>query len=131
MRTAVTRPVLWPREQPASPARRCVRRAGGVHENSDARYGGTRRPPDGRRRRHRPPHPEVFATSTTRQPCHQPPGRVQLAGGRVEEGSTLHWLNDELWILGPTENFRIMRGTDGDWRFYTDGGDVPRELRGN
>src|SRR5699024_2243591 len=78
MRTAVTRPVLWPREQPASPARRCVRRAGGVHENSDARYGGTRRPPDGRRRRHRPPHPEVFATSTTRQPCHQPPGRVQL-----------------------------------------------------
>src|SRR5699024_9489369 len=79
MRTAVTRPVLWPREQPASPARRCVRRAGGVHENSDARYGGTRRPPDGRRRRHRPPHPEVFATSTTRQPCHQPPGRVQLA----------------------------------------------------
>lgn len=56
---------------------------------------------------------------------------AELAGGRVEEGSTLHWVNDELWILGPTENFRIMRGTDGDWRFYTDGGDVPRELRGN
>src|SRR5699024_7605102 len=95
MRTAVTRPVLWPREQPASPARRCVRRAGGVHENSDARYGGTRRPPDGRRRRHRPPHPEVFATSTTRQPCHQPPGRVHLARASTDTRETFPPEQDE------------------------------------
>ena len=27
----------------------------------------------------------------------------ELASGRVESGSTLHWYNDELWIVGAAE----------------------------
>src|SRR5699024_6748360 len=120
MRTAVTRPVLWPREQPASPARRCVRRAGGVHENSDARYGGTRRPPDGRRRRHRPPHPEVFATSTTRQPCHQPPGRVQLDHRRPARH-----------ILGRGSPYRYRSGSIGSPQRGHSAGSAPPVVSGS
>lgn len=47
----------------------------------------------------------------------------ELASGRVESGSTLHWYNGQLWIVGATEVFRIMESPqDGTWKFYKDSG---------
>ncbi|MCJ0901935.1 hypothetical protein [Rhodococcus sp. ARC_M6] len=47
----------------------------------------------------------------------------ELASGRVESGSTLHWNNGQLWIVGATEVYRIMESPqDGKWKFYTDSG---------
>lgn len=47
----------------------------------------------------------------------------ELASGRVESGSTLHWYNDELWIVGAAEVYRIMKSPqDGTWKFYKDSG---------
>ncbi|MFK4356928.1 hypothetical protein ABH939_000409 [Rhodococcus sp. 27YEA6] len=47
----------------------------------------------------------------------------ELASGRVESGSTLHWYNGQLWIVGATEVYRIMESPqDGTWKFYKDSG---------
>ena len=47
----------------------------------------------------------------------------ELASGRVERGSALHWLNGQLWIVGDTEVYRIMESPqDGKWKFYKDSG---------
>lgn len=47
----------------------------------------------------------------------------ELASGRAESGSALHWLDGQLWIVGDTEVFRIMVSPqDGTWKFYKDSG---------
>ncbi|WP_092803699.1 hypothetical protein [Rhodococcus globerulus] len=47
----------------------------------------------------------------------------ELASGRAESGSSLHWLDGQLWIVGDTEVFRIMVSPqDGTWKFYKDSG---------
>lgn len=47
----------------------------------------------------------------------------ELASGRAESGSTLHWLDGQLWIVGDTEVYRIMESPqDGKWKFYKDSG---------
>ncbi|MFI7161718.1 MULTISPECIES: hypothetical protein [Rhodococcus] len=47
----------------------------------------------------------------------------ELASGRVESGSTLHWYDGQLWIVGATEVYRIMESPqDGTWKFYKDSG---------
>ncbi|WP_235174614.1 hypothetical protein [Tomitella biformata] len=47
----------------------------------------------------------------------------ELASGRVEKGSDLHWHNGQLWIVGDTEVYRIMESPqDGTWKFYKDSG---------
>ncbi|MDI9917167.1 hypothetical protein [Rhodococcus sp. IEGM 1379] len=47
----------------------------------------------------------------------------ELASGRVEAGSTLHWNNGQLWIVGGAQVYRIMESPqDGKWKFYTDSG---------
>lgn len=60
-------PGLSPHERQPNPADKHARRVFAGHARSAGHYGGTRRPPDGRRLRHHPPHPEVFFTSTTRR----------------------------------------------------------------
>ena len=61
-------------DSPALDTHTHARPATAGHESSSGHYGGTRGPPDGRRLRHHPPHPEVLLTSTTRSECHQRPG---------------------------------------------------------
>lgn len=47
----------------------------------------------------------------------------ELASGRVEKGSALHWHNGQLWIVGDTKVYRIMESPqDGTWKFYNDSG---------
>lgn len=47
----------------------------------------------------------------------------ELASGRVESGSTLHWYDGQLWIVGAAEVYRIMESPqDGTWKFYKDSG---------
>ncbi|MCJ0901888.1 hypothetical protein [Rhodococcus sp. ARC_M6] len=47
----------------------------------------------------------------------------ELASGRAESGSTLHWFDGQLWIVGSTQVYRIMESPqDGKWKFYKDSG---------
>lgn len=53
-----------------------------------------------------------------------------LAGGQVDPAATLHWQQgaDVLWIVGSDQVYRIMKASDGTWKFYFDSGQNMPEL---
>lgn len=59
---------------------------------------------------------------------------VVLADGLVDPSATMQWESgkDVLWIVGPDKVNRIMKSTDGTWKFYLDTGDnMPAGIGGN